>query len=64
MKSDSTVFTNVFLCLFTLEVISYGMSESSASLTDALTYDILGEDKKGKAEMPWPLTHWEVADGV
>ena len=45
---NDSIFTHLFLCIFVLEVVAYGIAEPAAGVSDALTYDLLGEERRGK----------------
>ena len=36
-----------FVCVFVLEIVAYGIAEPAAGVSDALTYELLGEDRRG-----------------
>ena len=40
-------FSSLFVRVFVLEIFSYGIAEPAAGVSDALTYDLLGEDRRG-----------------
>ena len=40
------IFTHLFLCVFVLEIVAYGIAETASGLSDALTYDLLGEERR------------------
>ena len=40
-------FSSLFVCIFVLEIVACGIAEPAAGVSDALTYELLGEDRRG-----------------
>ena len=53
--SQEDFFSSLFVCVFVLEIVAYGIAEPAAGVSDALTYELLGEDRRGNKIMYFSL---------